>query len=227
MEEQNQVLWDFLDTAFKAGTIDEFLLLSKSMADKKYEDQAQVFSDLEDAIDEMDDLSDIDEKMEMVFGFMPDLTDQETMEGVTILLSLINPIIKNFMEAADRDMETIKEMRDAFMKDFKKVKKALFAISSAGAKALVSSQGTESANKYGRQLGQTINSMSSIVNEMHDKDPKAVSEFMSGVFSAVDKDEMQKMTDVMLNSFLDQKPPLFSWTTSSMIKRAKKRFWNK
>ena len=222
MDAQTQVLWNFLDTAFKAGTLDEFLSLSKSMTDKKYENQALVFSDLEDAIDEMDDLSDINEKLEMAFGFMPDLTDPETMEGVTILLKLANPLIKNFMEAADHDMETIAEIRNTFMENFKKVRKALIAISSAGAKALMSSQDSGLAKDYGKKFGSSLNSMSSIVNE---SDPKVMSDFMSGVFSELNNNEMKKTTEILLNGFLDQKPPLFTWITSALVKRVKGRFF--
>ena len=227
MEGQTKVLWDFMEAAFREGTLDELLLLSKAASDKKYEDQAFVFADLEEAIEEMDDLSAVDDKLELAFSIMPQLTDDEVLQGMKILLSVLTPLVDRMMESAGRDMEAVAEKKDELVDNLRKVVKALAALASIGSKSLIEAQGDESTRKYGRNLGKALNSTANVVNSIHANNSNAVSDFMAGVFEQVDKEEIRKMLDIMAEGFMDQKPPVVRWTASLMAKRARKFLLNK
>jgi|GEM_PF-2497070 len=227
MEGQTKVLWDFLETAYKTGMLDEVLRLSTTLTDKKYEDQALMYADLEDSITEMEDFSTVDDTLEKIYGIMPDITDEEVLEGITILLTLLNPFITAVMEKADRDTENVTAMRMDLVENLRKVGKALKAFISIGSKFLVPVLDGKSANKYGHDLGKAMNGTTTLVNGIHANDSEAVSEFMCGVFDEVDSEEMNKMLDILTSAFLDRKPPLFKWMAAMMFKRTKKRILNK
>ncbi len=222
MEGQTKVTWDFLETAFRAGTLDQMLALSKSLTDKKYESQAQVFEDLEDAVDELDDFSGVDETLEKLFGLMQELNDQETLEGLNILLSVLGPVVSGIMEAADRDVESLSEMKLKVMDNLPKVGKALIALASIGSRELLSAS-DKSADQYGKDMGRAINTIAESVNDMHDKNPSVIPDLMAGVSSALDPDQVSKMAETLTNGLLDQRPPMLKWTAATMVKRAKKR----
>jgi len=227
MEGQTKVLWDFLETAYRTGAIDEFLELSKAATDKKYENQALVFAELEDAVSEMEDFSGVDETIEEAFRQIPALTDEETLEGLRVIVSFLTPLVDSVMESVDRDGELLGEKRDKLIEDLPKAAKALLTILAQNSCAILSAMGDKPARDLGENMGRGLNAMASIINGVHERDPNAVSDFMAGAFGAVDGDAVSRMADTLTNALLDQKPPVLRWTAATMAKRAGKRVLNK
>jgi hypothetical protein len=227
MEGQTKILWDFLNAAYRTGALDEALSLVKIATGKDKEDQAHLFAGLEDAITELDDFSGVDQTLEEVYRQMSLLMDEEIFEGLAAFLSLIAPLVDSVMKSADRDSELLIHKRDQLIQDLPKMAKALFAIIALNSGAIVSALGGKSASQYGQNLGNALNAMASFINGVNERDPEAVSDFMSGAFSTVDRDAVAKMADTLTQAFLDQRPPIFKWTAQTMAKRAKKRVLKK
>ncbi len=227
MEGQTKVLWDFLETAYRTGALDELMLLSKAGTDKKYENQARVFVDLEEGICEMDDFSSVDAVVEEALRQLPALTDDETVEGIAILASVLRPLVDSVMESADRDADALTAKREEVLAALPKVGKALLALITANGPTLLAALGERSAGDYGREAGKSMNALASWINGIHERDPEAISDFMAGAFSAIDGDEVGKMADVLTGAFLDQRPPVLQWTAATMAGRAKKRVLGK
>ncbi len=226
MQEQEKAIYDFLFEAYRSGALDGFMRLSRAVADKKYEDQSLVFSELEDAISEMDDLSGVDEVLAKVFEQMPLLTDRETLEGLAVLVSYLTPWLDSMMAAADRDTQVVSEKTDRLKHDLPLAGKAVFTLFVLNSRPLGEALG-QRARASGEGMGKALNAFSELVNAMEEKNPGAISEFMSGAFSSLNGDEMTKMLNILSNSFLDQKPPLLKWTASTMGGRARKKLLGK
>ncbi len=227
MEGQTKITWDFLQAAYRAGALDEFLSAARPLTDKKYDNQATVFAELEDAVFEMEDFSSVDEVLDTAFKLLPEMTDQEALEGLAIILSLLNPLIKSFMEGMDRDTEAVVSMKDELAEKGRKVAKALAMLGSVGAKQVLVSSGGKSPADLGRSMGRAINKTTAAFNELSRDNPRAVSEFMSGLFREVDGKDMRAMTEALTNGFLDQDPPIFKWIAAALVGRVKRRLFNK
>jgi hypothetical protein len=223
MEGQTKIVWDFLETAFRTGALDEFLKVSKAVTDKKYENQAELFADLEDAVSAMEDLSSLDETLEKAFRMMPALTDPETLEGMALLLSAATPYIKSFMDAHDRDTALLAEKKARLMEALPKVSKAVITLLLLNSPAILSGLDRGSASEYGQGLGRALNVVAGYVYDVHTRDPEAVSAFMAGIFKAVDGEQVGRTADVLAQAFLDQRPPLLKWTAATAVKQARKR----
>jgi len=223
MDGQTKIVWDFLHLAYRTGSLDRFMQLSRAAVDKRYENQATVFAKLEDAISEMDDFSSVDQTLEEIFRQMPVLSDEETLEGLGTLVSIVTPLIESAMESVDRDTQVLKDKGDKLFDDLPKMAKAVFMVLVLNSDSLVSALGRRPARQYGRDLGRGLNAMASFINNINDRSPSAIPDFMSGAFSAVDGNEVSKMLDTVTHAFLDRKPPLLKWTASTMLKRARKK----
>ena len=227
MEGQTRVVWDFLQTAFRTGALDELIKLSKALTDKKYENQALLFADLEDAVSEMENLDSVDQTLEEALRLMPALTDPETMEGIAFLLPIITPWLDSWMAAADRDTEVVGEKIMRLKENLPKVGKALLTLLAVGARPALSRLDTNASGEYGRQAGKTLNAGASWINDLHDREPAALSGFMAGAFEAVDGKQVTKATETLVDVFLDQRPPLLRWTAATMFRRAKRRLFGR
>lgn len=227
MEGQTKVVWDFLQTAFRTGALDELIKLSKALTDKKYENQALLFADLEDAVSEMDNLDSIDRTLEEALRLMPALTDPEIMEGIGFVLPMITPWLDSWMAAADRDTEVVREKITRLKQNLPKVGVALFTLLALGARSALSRPDARSFGEYGRQAGKALNAGASWINDLQDRDPAALSGFMAGAFEAVDGKQLTKATETMVDAFLDQRPPLLRWSAATMFRRAKRRLFGR
>jgi hypothetical protein len=227
MEGQTKAVWDFLETAFRTGALDEFLKLSKAVTDKKYENQAELFADLEDAVSELEDLTSLDETLGEAFRMMPALTDPETLEGLALLASAVNPYLTSLMEAHDRDSAVLAEKKARLMAALPKVSKAVVTLILLYSPAILSAADRKSASEYGQGLGRALNAVAGYVNDVHARDPEVVSAFMAGVFKALDREQTGRMADVFAQAFLDQRPPLLRWTAAAVVKQARKRLWGR
>jgi hypothetical protein len=227
MQGQTRILWDFLQAAYKNGALDNFMELSRAATDKKYENQATVFAQLEDAICEMEDFSSVDETLATAFKQMPALTDDEILQGLGALVVMITPVIDSTMESVDRDSEALKEKLEKLSQDLPKIASAVSTLVILNSETIASALGKDPARLHGERVGKGLNGFSSFINDINDRDPSAIPEFMSGLFSSVDGNSFTKAADILTHALLDQKPPVLKWTASTMAKRAGKIVLNK
>ncbi len=227
MHGQTQIMWDFLETAFRTGMLDELFSLINALSGEEEQDMSQKFADLEEWFLDRDDFTSVDRTFETLYAVMQELTDADTMEGMAILLSFLSPLIKHMMEKVDIDHAMSSEMQSHLEEKTVKVLKALRTIISIGTKQYIASLGEKPAHQMGFSLGKSLNFISGFINTLQVQDANAVPDFMSGVFSSIDGNAVGKMTEILSDSFLDQKPPLFRWTAATAAKRAKKRLLNR
>ena len=126
------------------------------------------------------------------------------------------------MEAVDGDTELLKQKGDKLQKDLPKIARAISTLIAQNSGVIINALGQKPAGHYGQKLGKGVNAMASIINQINEKQPSAIPDFMAGAFESVDKDEFGKMTDSLPQAFLDQKPPLLKWTAATMFRRAKR-----
>lgn len=227
MEGQAKIVWNFLEAAYRTGALDNFMDLSKAATDKKYENQATVFAELEDAITEMDDFSSVDQTLEKALSQMPALSDPAILEGLGALVSLLTPVIDSTMKSVDRDTEALKEKRDKLLADLPRMARALFALLALNSGSIAGALGEKSAKAFGENLGKGLNAAAAFVNDLNERDPSAIPDFMAGAFNAVDGDQVAKMADTLTQAFLDRRPPVLRWTASTVAKRAGKIIFRK
>ncbi|MBU0994943.1 MAG: hypothetical protein KJ737_20825 [Proteobacteria bacterium] len=224
MDGQARIMWNFMETAFKTGALDQFLRLSHALTDKKYDVQYNIYEELEDYFINLDDMKLLEDNFDKMYGILEALTDEEVLEGLGSLVSLINPWVEGIMAAAGQDMTSLDEMKKKLVETLPKVKKALIAIGGIIASSLTKSINNRSIQEYGNRMGSLLSQSARFINDLETRDDAPVSKFMSAVFNSVDKKEIGKMTDTLTHAFLDQKPNLIKWTTAMMMQRAKKRF---
>jgi len=128
MDGQTRIVWDFLNAAYRTGALDNFMDLSKAATDKKYENQAIVFAELEDAISEMEDFSSVNNTLDEVFRQMPALSDEDTLEGLGALAAIITPLVESAMESGDKDNEQLKKKSVKLVSNLPKIARATFKL---------------------------------------------------------------------------------------------------
>ncbi len=227
MEGHAKIMWDFLETAFRTGTLDELLKLVQVLAGKEFEDLSQSFANVEDVFMEMEDTSSLEENLGKMFEIMQVLTDDEVIEGLGLLLFLVNPLIASVMEKTGKSTLLSPKMQEETKEKSQKIIKTLVALGSIGTKMAMANLGNKSSKELGQNLGKTINTLTAFTNGIYAEDSGAVSDFMAGVFDEVDGDAMGEMAQTLTDGFLDQRPPLLKWTAATAVKRAKKRLLNK
>ena len=227
MEGQTLILWNFLETAFRTGTLDACLNLVQVLSGEEDEDMSKKFADLEEWFMEQDDLARVDEAFDIIYPLMKELTNDDTVEGIGILVSLLVPLIESVIKKNGIDSALSFSVQKEVKEKARKVLNTLKTIGAVGAKIYLASLKTKSSHQAGFNLGKSINSVSRLINDMVAENPDIVSDFMSGLFSSTDGEALRNMADSLTDSFLDQKPPLFKWTAATAAKRAKKRLVNR
>ena len=103
MEEQSKIIWEFLEAAFRTGTLDELLQFVNVLAGKNFEDMSQLFADLEDVFIEMENTKNLEENFGKIYLILKELTNEDLLEGIRVLLSLINPLVESVIEKGGGD----------------------------------------------------------------------------------------------------------------------------
>ncbi len=227
MEGQSKILWDFLETAYRTGTLDESLTLIQSLTGEEEQDMSQQYADLEEWFLERNDFTSVDEAFEKIYMLIQGLTDDDTMEGIGILLSFVSPLIRTAVEKTEFDIALSAESQVDLKEKVVKVLNALKTMGSLGAKMYLASLGDKPAHQIGLSVGKSLNSLSDFINTVHTEDANAIPDFMSGVFNSMNGDAVGKMAETLTNGFLDQNPPLLKWTAATAVKRTKKRLLNR
>ncbi len=222
-DEQTQIVWDFLETAFRTGTLDRILDLAGVITGKEFEDMSQAFADLEDVFMEMADTSSMEEKFGQTYAAVQALTDDEILEGLGIVIGVITPVLNLIMQQTQTGSLVTSETQEAVKEKIGKAFKALSAVASVALRTYLSSPDGRSAKDYGRLVGQGLNALTGLGNEGFAGRSGGASDFMAGVFEAADGRAIRQMTDTLADGFLDQRPPLLRWTAATAVKRARKR----
>jgi hypothetical protein len=183
-------------------------------------------ADLEDVFIEMADTSPMEDRLGRIYDTLQVLTDDDILDGIGTLLSLLTPAISMLAAQADGAPMT-QEKQAEIKKKAGNVLKALGALGGIGLNAYLAGPGNKPAREHGRAVGKAVNTMTAIGNGMISKDPGSVSEFMAGLFDTVDGQAMGRMTDTITDGFLDQQPPILRWMASTLATRAKKRLFTK
>lgn len=222
MEGQTKIIWDFSQAAFRTGALDRMLDLVQVLTTNNTQTLYEALADLEDVFIEMEDTAPMEERLGRIYDTLQALTDDDTLDGIGTLLSLLTPAISMLAAQAD-GAPTKPEKQAEIKKKAANVLKALGAIGGIGLTAYLAGPGNKPAREHGQALGKALNTMTAIGNGLISKDPGGASEFMAGLFDGVDGKAMRQMLDTMTDGFLDQRPPLLRWMASAVLNRTKKR----
>ena len=220
MESQTKAVFDFMQVASRIGLLDGLLTLAGSMISPDAE-LDELLGNLEDRANEVD-LKSIDEKLgEMLVPVMRALTDEEVAEGMKVLLSTFNPVIKGMMEAAGGDMEVFKEMLKDRWKSILSMKTTIVVLARIILKVTSPRVDEFFKDRAGDITGNGINSFCTMINGIEERDPEIISGFMSNLFDTVDSNEFRKTVDTLVGPLL-KRLPIVRWTVSTLMGRTKK-----
>jgi len=222
MEGQTKIIWDFTETAFRTGALDRILDLVQVLTGNSTQTLYDGLADLEDVFIEMADTAPMEERLGRIYETLQALTDDDILDGIGTLLSVLTPAISMLAAQADGAPMT-PEKQAEIKKKAANVLKALGAIGGIGLTAYLTGPGNKPARERGQAVGKAVNTMTAIGNGLISKDPVGASEFMAGLFDTVDGQAMRQMTDTITDGFLDQRPPLLRWMASAVLNRTKKR----
>ena len=222
MEGQTKIIWDFTETAFRTGALDRILDLVQVLTGNSTQTLYDGLAALEDVFIEMEDTAPMEEKLGRIYETLQALTDDDILDGIGTLLSVLTPAISMLAAQADGAPMT-PEKQTEIKKKAGNVLKALGALGGIGMTAYLAGPGNKPAREHGRAVGKAVNTMTAIGNGLISKDPGGASEFMAGFFDGVDGQAMRQMTDTITDGFLDQRPPILRWMASALVTRAKKR----
>lgn len=222
MEGQTKIIWDFTETAFRTGALDRILDLVQVLTGNSTQTLYDGLAALEDVFIEMEDTAPMEERLGRIYETLQALTDDDILDGIGTLLSVLTPAISMLAAQADGTPMT-PEKQTEIKKKAGNVLKALGALGDIGLTAYLAGPGNKPAREHGRAVGKAVNTMTAIGNGLISKDPGGASEFMAGLFDTVDGQAMRQMTDTITDGFLDQRPPILRWMASALVTRAKKR----
>lgn len=227
MDRQARIMWDFLEAAFRTGALDEFLRLSYTLTDRKYEVHYNIYEDLENYLMDLDDMKHIEDIFNIFYETLEALTDTEILEGLKTILSVLNPWIEQIMTGIDKNKISLGETGKMLQETFPKLKKAFGALFTIVSNVWTDAKNSRSVEEYGAFTGNLLNRWSTYVNTHKTIGDAPVSQFMSSVFHSVDKNEVRQMSETLVHSFLDQGPKPVKWMASIMMERAKNRLTKK
>ncbi len=222
MDPQTKALWDFMRASYKSGLLDESLGLLGNISDPEL-DLGEGLGEFEDALTEADFTAFETMSAESLTPALQALSEEEVIEGLTVLVSTLRPIIEGMVEGADGDIGVIIEMVKRIGKAISSLKPAALSIAPIIFKLAAPTLEKTFKEKAGELTGSLIQSSVSGIVKTEENDPESVSRFMSDVFKMVDADTFRKAADTLTDAFLDQKPPLVGWTTATIVKRTRKR----
>lgn len=222
MEGQTKIIWDFSQAAFRTGALDRILDLVQVLTTNNTQTLYEALADLEDVFMEMEDTAPMEERLGRIYDTLQALTDDDILDGIGTLLSVLTPAI-SMLAAHAGGAPTKPEKQAEIKKKAANVLKALGAIGGIGLTAYLAAPGNKPAREHGQAMGKALNTMTGIGNGLISKDPGGASEFMAGLFDTVDGKALRQMTDTMTDGFLDQRPPLLRWMASAVLNRTKKR----
>lgn len=215
-------LWDFMKTSYDAGLLDESLGLIGNLLDPET-DLGDQLGDFEDALSVADFTNFETMAAETLTPTLQALSDKEAIDGLTVLVSTLRPIIEGIIKGADGDINVVIDMIKNISNTVVSLKPLFIAVAPIIIKAASPKLEYTLKENAGQFTGNIIQHLCSTVNQMSEKDPEFGSRFMADVFQVVDANEFKNATDTLVDGFLDQKPRLLGWTAETMVKRAKKR----
>ncbi len=170
----------------------------------------------------LDDPSVLDDGLGKLFGILQELSDEEVLEGIGFLLGIVTPWMETMREGGERDAAQSEAERRNWAVMLPKAGKAVLALTLIGFRSLASSLGKTPPAEHGRTLGVLLNRSVALINDLHARNPQAVSGFMTGLFKTVDRKELRRTADILAEAFLDQRPKLGKWVGATLARRARR-----
>ena len=215
MEAQSQVMWNFMNLAYRRGLIDELMPLVGRLMDPDAE-LGDFLSRMEDALADADFSPFEGLWNEIMQPAIVSLTNDEAIDTLRSLLKILRPL---FAIAAANRSAIIQTLQD--VAELKPKLAALLPVvgvlsGSAIKQAMRGNAGTRS--------GAAVNRACEALAKAHARDPELVDRFFAGFLDTVDPRLFRHATDIILGGFLDQRPRVFGWTFGTLGTRLKKRF---
>ena len=101
MEGQTKIIWDFTETAFRTGALDRILDLVQVLTGNSTQTLYDGLADLEDVFIEMEDTAPMEERLGRIYETLQALTDDDILDGIGTLLSVLTPAISMLAAQAD------------------------------------------------------------------------------------------------------------------------------
>jgi hypothetical protein len=222
MDPQTKAVWDFMRASYKSGLLDESLGLLGNISDPEL-DLGEGLGNFEDALTQADFTAFETMSDESLTPMLQALSEEEVIEGLTVLVSTFRPVIEGMVEGADGDIGVIIDMVKRIGKAIVSLKPAAMSIAPIILQLAAPTLEKTFKEKAGQLTGSLIQYSVNGIVKKEESDPEFVSRFMSDVFKMIDADTFRKATDTLTEAFLDQNPPIVGWTTATIVKRAKKR----
>lgn len=121
-ESPNRVVWNFMELAYRTGLLDECLEIIGNAIGPDI-DMLEQFAGLE-RLGEETDFQSIDGKFGELIPIIKQLTDEDVIEGLKILLRLMKP----YIDQAMRDIHSIEELKEKGLN----IIKALYSLRDVG-----------------------------------------------------------------------------------------------
>jgi hypothetical protein len=177
---------------------------------------------------------------EMLWNFLVDTNPKNgaklvrdlLWEDVGVILSLVDgmPAIINYLTGALSELVIQAEEKfppAMLLAIIQALKEHLDTepLKKASAAAMRLAQGLikESGTDLPAAAGKSITALARSFNAMHAQDPTRIPAVVSTVMANIDSRELSLMTSTILNTILNQRPPLISWAARMLRGRVKER----
>jgi len=222
MDLQTKAVWDFMEVAYRGGLLDEISQLAGGLLDPDI-DLGELLASFEDALVDAE-LGPFEEmSKEILVPSLVALTDEDVIEDLKYLLQTLRPLIEGMVRGAGGNMNVVADIARGILENIVSLRHVAVTLAPVISKVALPYIEIFLRERAGKVAGSGINSFCAMINRINDGHPETIPVFVSDLFDTVDPKEFKKATDILVECFLDQRPPLIGWTVATVIKRAKKR----
>ncbi|MEN6476340.1 MAG: hypothetical protein ABFD81_20165 [Syntrophaceae bacterium] len=214
MEAQSQVMWNFINLAYRRGLIDELMPLVGRLMDPAAE-LGDFLAQMEDALADADFSPFESLWNETMQPAIASLTNETAIDTLRSLLKILRPMLD--IAAANRSALT-RTLRDIteLKPDLAALLPVLGVLSGSAVKQAM-------RGNTGVRIGSAVNSTCAALAKTHAREPELVERFFAGLLETIDPRLFRHTTDIILGGFLDQRPRVLGWTLGTLSARLKKR----
>jgi len=214
MEAQSQVMWDFINLAYRRGLIDELMPIVGRLMDPDAE-LGDFLSQMEDALAEADFGTFERLWSDVMQPAIASLTNEGAIDTLRSLLRILRPVLD--IVAGNRTA-LARELRDIAQQkpDLSALQPFLGVVSGALVKRAM-------RGNAGARVGSAVNGVCSALSESHAREPELIDRFFAGLLGTIDPRLFRRATDIVLGGFLDQRPRVLGWTFGTLATRLRKR----
>jgi len=214
MEAQSQVMWNFIDLAYRRGLIDELMPIVGRLLDPAAE-LGDFLSQMEDALADADFGPFENFWKEAMQPAIISLTSEAAIDTLCALLKILRPV---FDVAASNRSALTKTLHDIteHRPDLSSLLPVFGVMSGAMMKQAL-------RGNAGARIGSAVNSACEALSKSHAREPELIDRFFAGLLETIDPRLFRHATDIILGGFLDQRPRVLGWTFGTLSTRLKKR----